>query len=168
MAWNRGKDFELIVREQLQNYSEETKNSVDSVRLYDVTMGYVHIKNPSDLIVYKKPNMFYWECKSTEGNTLHFNRLTQLDDILDHTKTDGIIGGFFIWYIDHKETYWVNAKFVAKLKSCSDKVYKSLNIKDLREWAKLGTKDVILVESRTPRVNPVYNFETFFNTVIEE
>lgn len=161
MAWNRGKDFELKVREQLESYDK-----CDLLRLYDVMTGYLNIKNPSDLIVYQYPIMLYWDCKSLKGNTLNFNELTQLENMLDHSKRRGVIAGFFIWYIDHKETYWVDADFINALKQSGE--YKSLNIKHLRVWCKLDehkNKNVILVESKTPRIFPVYNFESFFNTI---
>lgn len=67
MGINRGKQFEQIVKSQI-----EPLPNVSIDRLYDVTTGYVNQCNICDYIVYKKPNILYLECKAIHREYLEF------------------------------------------------------------------------------------------------
>lgn len=49
----------------------------DCVRLKDIMSGYKRVKNISDFICYLRPATYYLDCKSLEGNTFNFAKLTQ-------------------------------------------------------------------------------------------
>ena len=67
MSVNRGKQFEDIIREQFKKL-----NNVVTIRLYDVTTGYINQNNICDLIVYDEGTLNLIECKAVHGNTLNF------------------------------------------------------------------------------------------------
>lgn len=71
MAVNRGKQFEAKFKEDFLKIPDST---ID--RLYDSVSGYKSVSNISDFIAYVFPNIFYVECKSHEGNTFPFVKLT--------------------------------------------------------------------------------------------
>lgn len=62
-------------------------------RLYDQMSGFVSVSNISDFIAFKKPNIFYLEAKSTEGNTFPLSRLTQYDKLKVKVGIDGVRAG---------------------------------------------------------------------------
>ena len=125
MGVNRGKQFEDLIREQFEKI-----DNITVTRLYDVTMGYKQINNPCDLIVYKKPNILFLECKAVHGNTLNFKsniRDNQWDKLLAYSKVPGVIAGILVWFIDRDETYFVDIYWLELLKR---QHYKSFNAKD--------------------------------------
>ena len=71
MAVNRGKQFEAKFKEDFLKIPNST---ID--RLYDSVSGYKSVSNISDFIAYRYPFCFYIECKSHEGNTFPFAKLT--------------------------------------------------------------------------------------------
>ena len=156
MAVDRGKELEGKFEEALDLLRDY---NVGYTRLYDVTMGYKGIKNPCDFIVYKKPTEFYVECKSSNENTVNFSRLTQYEDLLERSEIDGIRAGFFIWYVEHKETYWVDVKYVKKLKENN---YKSINIKDLRNQ-NFPNDFIFKIDGVTKRIFTDYDLKSFFD-----
>lgn len=157
MALNRGKELEEKIKEALEKFD---KKELCFQRLYDITMGYKNIKNPSDFIAYKKPTHFYIECKSTKGNTLNFHDISQLDDLADRSITEGVRAGVIIWYIEHKETYWVDIRYILDLR---DKLFaKSVNIKNLRTL-ELPNDLVFKIDGITKRVFTDYDLKSFFD-----
>lgn len=155
MATSRGKEFETFVKRDL-----EKVEGVVIIRLYDPVGGYVNVKNLCDFILYRKPNMFCLECKSIKGNTLSYDNISQYDDLVKHSGYDGVESGVLIWYIEHKEVYWVNAEYMRTQREKLNK--KSINIKDLRV-ACLLKGDVIKIDCEIKRINPVCDFTSFFN-----
>ena len=71
---NYGKKFETKFKEDWEQF---VPNSL-LVRLYDTTNGYMGIKNLSDYIGYKKPNMFIMELKSLQGNTFSLKKINSI------------------------------------------------------------------------------------------
>ena len=67
---NRGKDFENVIKKAFKRFSDV---SID--RLHDQTTGYAGSSNICDFIVYKRPNQYYIECKSTGGKSLPLTRI---------------------------------------------------------------------------------------------
>ena len=65
MSVSRGKSFEDIVKKCIERLDD-----VDIQRLYDTQGGYSSVANPADFIVYKRPQFYLLECKSTNANTL--------------------------------------------------------------------------------------------------
>lgn len=123
MASNDGKKFE----QKLQQDWLKIPNA-DITRLYDTTNGYKSISNVSDFIGYIYPYLFYIECKSTQGNTFPFSRLTQLDKLSRKIGIRGVNPGAVIWFKDHNKVCWVPADEFIRLKEAK---YKSINVKML-------------------------------------
>jgi len=124
MPVNRGKGFEAKFKEDfLRSIPSST---ID--RLYDQVSGYKTISNISDFIGYKKPNIFYLECKSIKGNTFPFTNLTQYDKLIKKVDIEGVRTGVVIWFIDHDMIVYVPIKTIRQMKA--DEL-KSVNITTL-------------------------------------
>lgn len=155
MATSRGKDFEGYVKRDLEKIE-----GVDVIRLYDPVGGYSNVKNICDFIVYKKPYMFCLECKSTNENTLNYAEISQYTALTNQLQFDGVKPGVLIWYIKHKQVYWVSAEYMKIQREECNK--KSINIKDLQVASCSG---VIKIDAEVKRINPVCDFNNFFNKI---
>lgn len=153
MSKNRGKDFESKVSEAIKSLG------ICIERLYDVTSGHLGIHTPSDFIAYKYPSMYYLECKSITGNTLRIADIRQFDDLLVRSKYDGVFAGLLIWYIDCKETFWVDIRYINKIKN---EGLKSLNRKNLEVE---NSNYVRLIDATYPRIYGKYDFSNFFSII---
>ena len=104
MAENRGKDFENIIRDNLEKVAGV---SVD--RLHDQTTGFKGSTNICDIIAYREPNEFYFECKSCHGNTFSFSNLTdnQRDGLYKKSNIPGVMAGVIIWWVDKDVTKFI-------------------------------------------------------------
>lgn len=125
MSINRGKQFEDIIREQFK----KIKNVV-TIRLYDVTTGYINQNNICDLIVYNEGTLNLIECKAVHGNTLNFKshiKQNQWDGLLEESYKPGVNAGILVWFIDHDTTLWLDIQYLQTLKEYG---YKSFNVND--------------------------------------
>ena len=71
MTVNRGKSFENELRQQFKKFLDI---SVD--RIHDQTTGFRGSSNICDIIAYRYPNEFYFECKTVHGNVLPFSNIS--------------------------------------------------------------------------------------------
>lgn len=138
---NRGKEFERKFQEDFLKISPNV--SLD--RLYDPSGGYSGIKNICDFIGYIYPNIYYIECKSSQGNTWPLANLTQYDKMLPKVGLPGVRAGVVLWMIDHDVVVYVPIKTVTAMKADGKK---SFNIKDLAH----DTYRTITVPSKKKRV----------------
>lgn len=100
MAENRGKQFE---KRFLEDWIRTVPNSsID--RIYDSVSGFKAVSNISDFIAYKKPNIFYLECKSHLGNTFPIANLTQYEKLKKKVGIPGVRAGVVLWFIEHPAT----------------------------------------------------------------
>lgn len=118
---NHGKIFEGVFKEDWLKIP-----NADILRLIDSTNGYAKITNPCDFVGYVYPCVYYLECKSTQGNTFPFQRLTQLEKLSKKRDIIGVNAGVIIWFIDHKKVCWVPIEEFIRLK---EENYKSINVK---------------------------------------
>ena len=130
MGINRGKQFEQLVKEQIEKLSNV---SID--RLYDITTGYINQSNICDFIIYKKPNILYLECKAIHGNTLNFKsniRQNQWEGLLaKSTYITGAEAGILVWFIDLDKTLFLDIQYLDLLKSKGNKSFninKDINV----------------------------------------
>jgi hypothetical protein len=152
MKASRGKDFEKEVKTQIEKLS---KFSID--RIPDQMTGYAMTStNISDFIIFRRPYLFYVECKAVRGNNLNYKQhLTenQYNGMLEKSKIDGIFCGVLIWFIDHGTTMFVPIEYI--------KIAKSLNIKsfNIKNWYDF--------DSITENQNPIFLYgekrRVFFN-----
>ena len=123
MANNRGKQWEIKFKE---DWKATMSPCID--RLYDQMSGFVSISNISDFIGFKKPNIFYLECKSKEGNTFPISNLTQYEKLTCKVGIDGVRAGVVLWMIDHDVVLYIPISTFTKLIKDGKK---SFNIKML-------------------------------------
>lgn len=104
MAVNRGKAFENKIRAQLQSLIGV---SVD--RVYDQTTGFRGSQNICDVIAYRYPNQFYFECKTVHGNVLPFSNIsdTQWDGLIEKSTIPGVYAGVICWWVDRDITAFI-------------------------------------------------------------
>ena len=121
MASNDGKKFEQKLKQDWLKIPD-----ADITRLYDTTNGYKSISNVSDFIGYIYPYMFYIECKSTQGNTFPFSKLTQLDKLIEKLGIKGVNPGVVIWFKEHNKVCWTPVDEIVRLQGLN---YKSINVK---------------------------------------
>lgn len=144
---NRGKQFEKCIEEALEAVPCTT---VD--RQHDQTTGYLGSSNICDFIAYHYPHQYYFECKSCHGNTLSIYSKpkidkngvprgfygnitdTQWNGLLDRSSYPGVIAGYFIWFIDHDMTIFIEAKKLEEIRNAGEK---SLNFNKFKEWSPL-------------------------------
>lgn len=113
------KNFEHNVKAQLSNV-----DNVYVLRLYDTMFAARGIRNPSDFIAYKKPNMILLECKTTAGASLPFKNISdgQWEDIYNATqKAKGIRGIILVWFYDKDTTLAIDIRKLVELKNNGDK-----------------------------------------------
>lgn len=120
---NRGKQFE-------DKFKEDWKRTVSKCidRIYDSMSGMKSVSNISDFIGYKKPHIFYLECKSTRENTFNFHKLTQYDKLTEKVGIPGVRTGVVIWFIEHDRVVYVPIKTITKMKEDG---LKSVNIRNI-------------------------------------
>lgn len=124
MAVNKGKQFEERFKEDW--IRTVPKSSID--RIYD-TMNYKKgISNICDFIGYKKPCIYYIECKSHKGNTFPFSKLTQYDKLVGKIGIPGVRVGVVLWMIEHDRIIYVPIKTVKQMKEDG---LKSINIRTI-------------------------------------
>jgi recombination protein U len=155
---NIGKVFE-------QEFKESTSENVYFLRLKDTYMqnnqfGKGASSNPCDNIMYKYPNMFLIELKSTKGTSFSFSeKIIKKNQILQLHKAktyDGIVAGFIFNFRRYEKTYFVDInKFIEFKDTCGKK---SINEKDCQS---IG----LLIEQELKRTKYKYNVEKFVNEV---
>ena len=127
MAENRGKQFESIVQESFEKLANV---SID--RLHDQTTGFKGSTNICDFIVYRKPRIYYFECKSVHGNTLsiygtkpenRYGNITnkQWEGLIEKSRISGVIAGILCWWVDKNVTLFLDIRLLQLLREGSFK-----------------------------------------------
>lgn len=106
MSKNVGKEFEKQLREQFKNL-----RGVSVDRIHD-NVGYKGAYNIADLIVYRKPNKYYIECKARKGKSFSFEGVNEdaLLDMQHACNINGVDCYFIVWFTDLDRTIAINAK----------------------------------------------------------
>lgn len=99
---NYGKKFEAEIERQFKEYP-----GVSIDRIPDQTMKYKGRKNVADFVVYRRPKLYYIECKTVHGNRLPFANISQFDALLEKSNIDGVIPGVLCWWVDKDVTKWI-------------------------------------------------------------
>lgn len=149
---NRGKDFEQKIREAILRVP-----NVSLDRMPDPTNGYMGVRNICDFMVYKKPTLYYLECKCTHENTLHFSyiRDNQWQGLTEKSEIDGVVAGVIVWFIKHDRTVFIP---ISRLKWLKDHDFKSV------VWD-LDYNDVFEIDGKKQRIFFEYNMTGFFEEV---
>lgn len=133
-------------------------------RLKDTQSKQKGNNNPSDFIAYKKPYLYYIECKTTQRGTLPFSNIRQWDNLIERSKIEGVWAGVVCWFVNHDITVWIDIQLLQKLKELG---YKSIayhcsfvleSIAGLENhWGRLV--------GRKKRVLYHYEMQPFFNEI---
>ena len=150
MAVNRGKNFELVIREAFEKVPNV---SID--RLHDQTNGWKGSTNICDFIVYKEPYEYYFECKSVHGNTLPFSNITdtQWNGLLQKSQIEGVFAGVICWWIDKDVTKFIPIESLSWLELSG---YKSIRYD-------IDNVYTVEIKGKKKRVFFDYDMEEFFN-----
>lgn len=139
MAKNYGKEFEQKFKEDFLKLGDCTLD-----RLYDVVTGYKSIKQVSDFIGYKFPNIFYIECKSHRGASIPIENITQYDKLKAKTGIPGVRAGVVLWLVDKDTVMYIPMSTVKQLKEVEKE--KSIGIRHLE------THNIYVIPSVKKRV----------------
>ena len=173
MAVNRGKDFEKVIQKCI-----ERVKGVSIDRLHDQTNGFAGSKNPCDFIVYKKPYLYYIECKTVHGNTLSihsndekhkYGNITnyQWEELLKKSKIDGVIAGIICWWVDKDITRFIPIQALECLRTLWDE--KSVRFDTEVVYDGLSdTYTLPIIEGDKLRVYYDYDMNEFFHDIEKE
>jgi len=153
MGKNRGKQFEEIIKKSFQ---KSKKCYIQ--RLYDPGFGYSGIKNFSDFFVFMSPYLIFIECKSVDGGTLNFSRITdnQLKGLEQVSKREKIIAGVLIWFKDKDFTCFVPIESIVKAKELGLKSISFASIDNLYYIPLNGEKKRVLFD---------YDIDSFLDVI---
>lgn len=153
-----GKRWEDIVRKGFESVS--TGMIID--RLYDPVGGASGIRNICDFIAYKKPNIYYIECKAVKGNALSIGSISQYDRLIKKADTDGVRCGVMIWYYTLNKIRWFPIELLIDLKNGSNvHKYKTLHVE-------LVDRRIIEVPFTIQRVYPKLDIDKFLDLYDKE
>lgn len=152
MKKNRGKKFEAKIKQSL----EKVENC--AVQRLNDNVKYRNAKNPSDFLAYKKPYLYYIECKSTTGASLPYAKITQWDMLLKKSKIDGVFAGVIIWFIDKDLTFWIDIRELENLKKETKR--KSINY----EFAMTNPNRVRIIDGIKRKIYYDYNMTDFLES----
>lgn len=118
MAVNRGKQFENVIRECLERVANV---SVD--RIHDQTTGFRGSSNICDIIAYRYPNEFYFECKTVHGNVLPFKNISdkQWEGLVEKSTKLGVFAGIICWWVDKDITTFIPIELLHVFRWCGKK-----------------------------------------------
>lgn len=152
-----GKRFENNFKHSIEVGLDK---DVDIYRLYDQTGGYAGIKNICDFICYKKPVLFYVECKTVASYRFPFSNITdrQFEGLLEKSKIDGVIAGVLINFREPNVTAFMDIRDLNHYMETGARSISS------EECVRLGQKLEVLKQNP---VNCVYNTDKFFKDILE-
>ena len=113
MAVNRGKSFENELRQQFKKFLDI---SVD--RIHDQTTRFRGSSNICDIIAYRYPNEFYFECKTVHGNVLPFSNISdkQWTGLIKKSTIPGVYAGVICWWVDKGVTTFIPIELLYTLR----------------------------------------------------
>ena len=143
--------------------------------MHDQTNGYIGSSNICDFIVFRKPFLYYIECKSVHGNTLSIHSIDKKNNkevygnithkqwtgLLEKSEIDGVLAGILCWWIDQDVTKFIP---IQCLKQYRDSGAKSLRFDaDLQPIHDNGRIfEPFIIQGKKKRVFFDYNMKQFF------
>jgi recombination protein U len=151
---NHAKKHETAIRDGCKSIP-----NVIIERLWDSLGGKMNLKQPSDFIAYKMPNIFYLEAKTVAGNQLPMANISehQWKALIERSKVAGCISGIIIEYRlteEQNKVVFVDIKDLQHIKTRVGKKYI-----DVDEALNVG----IEIETTKKKVNWRYDMKSFFN-----
>ena len=155
LAVNRGKSFENEILKQLKQI-----NGVSVDRVHDQTTGFRGSKNICDIIAYRYPNQFYFECKTVHGNVLPFSNISdnQWEGLLEKSTKLGVFAGVICWWVDKGITAFIPIALLYMLLLHGKK-----SIRYDCEYNLFGAYKMLLIKGKKKRVFFDYDLKGFLN-----
>ena len=174
---NKGKAFE-------KDFQEAAKNDeLFVLRLHDTSLSWQHEEtsrfqpeNPCDFLVYKLPNLFAIECKSTCYKSLTIQRdikdktskmikAHQINSLVKFAQQDGVFAGFLFNFRDDEDilnnvTYWLSIQNFSKFLYENNK--QSINKLDCIQYG------AIIIEQKIKRTHYTYNIKKMLEDIRKE
>lgn len=121
------------------------------MRIPDQMSGYKNTsQNICDYICYKYPLLFLIELKTTKGNTINFNNISQYDKLVANIGIKGVRSGVIVWFYEKDKIIYVPASSMKQMKKNGEK---SINLKKVLDkgiykcYNILGVKKKIYFDS---------------------
>lgn len=128
---NLGKKAETKIKDWL-NRPEE---GFMFYRLPDQQTGFYGSTNPCDFFLYKSPNFYLIESKSTWADRFDFAMITenQHKELIERSKVDGVTSYVMVLFASHQIAILLDINDIAQAESEGTK---SINVKKLSKWNK--------------------------------
>lgn len=126
---NLGKKAETKIREWLDR--PEEGYCLDRIR--DQMTGWYGSSNICDFTLFKAPNFYYIESKSTYADNFPISMLTdyQYSNMLKKACIEGVYSIVIVLFASYKRAFAINIKTIEQLKLAG---IKSFNIKKIDKW----------------------------------
>lgn len=173
---NEGKAFENDIKESCKS------QEIFCMRLNDTSLSYIKEKQARftptsrcDFILYRLPNMFSLECKSTKYKSMSFQltpdrpegmiKAHQIKSLIELSQVEGIFAGFLLNFRDEENrnnntTYWWDIRDFSNFVTEIDK--SSFNRLDIVQH------NGIVVESKLKRIRTAFDMKGLLNRIQEK
>lgn len=175
MAKNTGKVFEDCFKNSITPdiYFYRLRDSGSSFGAGNQSLRFT-VKNDYDCFLYKKPNFFPCELKSTQGTSFSIQakkeesgkniKLNQIDGLTNASKFQGVYSGFILNFRSNQNhTYWLNIIDFNRFNITTDK--KSINEKDVKDFNGIEIRNEIKKVKYTYFINELLEKIKLLNEV---
>jgi recombination protein U len=127
-------------------------------RLVDTMNFKKNVKQPSDFLCFKEPNLFYVECKTTKESELKMANIShhQFTTMLERSKIQGCECGILVEFRIDEETikvFYIDISYINTAKNRQGKKYI-----DIQEASQVG----IEIPTRKKKINYHYDLTPIF------
>lgn len=163
---NTGKVFEKEFRDSIPEdvYYKKMQDSANGFNVEDSKLRFA-AKSPYDFFLYRKPNMWCLELKSTAGTSMSFESKTPM--IKKHQREElqkahkyGCIAGFVMNFRKYPLTYFVPITLFEQFVENTEK--KSINLKDIQNMLD-GENGALLINQELMRTHYRYAVGRFLD-----
>ena len=162
---NKGKIFEKDFQESVPSdvYCQKLQDAAIGFNVEESTQRFAP-KSPYDYFLYRYPNMWCLELKSTEGTSMSFDGKTPM--IKKHQRIElmkayekGCIAGLVLNFRKYPLTYYVPIQVFEEFVKNTDK--KSINVKDIQDMIANDVEVPILISQELKQIHYRYAVDRF-------
>lgn len=149
---NLGKKAEAKIKEWLDHPEE----GFMLYRIPDQLSGFYGSDNPCDFFLFRRPNFYLIESKSTREDRFSFDMITnnQHKKMLEASLIDGVTSYVAVLFASYQKMFLLNIRDIAGLEQIG---VKSINIKKIDKW-QLPYITVKTIPSRKELLDYDFNF----------
>ena len=141
---------ELIYKKaeaSIKNWLDRPEDGYSLDRIKDQMSGYYGSKNICDFVLFKSPNEYYIESKSTESDRFDFSMITeyQWKNLMKKSKIAHVYGWVIVLYVLHKRAFIFDINDIDAL---AKQGIKSLNINKIAKWPIAKYAEILTIPSR--------------------